>query len=181
MQPHGSTAPRRLFRWRPCRCSPRHRGSWRRGTRRRVDPAADRAALDGFAMAARATVGANSYNPLLLPLRVISPGDGIPPDCDAVIPLDLAQPQPSGVVECVEPVAPGENLPLAGSCRRCAGPLSRPNKSLTRLVIWCQPTGRGSGNRSRRQAEPATHLRDKDSRRKRGRCRRERRNDRPSA
>jgi molybdopterin molybdotransferase len=78
-------------------------------------PTADQAVLDGFAVAASATIGASSYNPLLLPLRAISAGDAIPPGCDAVIPLDLAQPLPSGVVECVEPVAPCENVEVRGS------------------------------------------------------------------
>jgi len=39
----------------------------------------------------------------------------MPPGTDAVIPIDLAQSRPSAVVECVEPVAPGENVEAAGS------------------------------------------------------------------
>jgi molybdopterin molybdotransferase len=78
-------------------------------------PIADRAALDGFAVAARATVGATSYNPLLLPLHAVSAGDPIPPGSDAVIPLNLGQPQPPDAVECVEALAPGENVEALGS------------------------------------------------------------------
>ena len=78
-------------------------------------PIARRAALDGFAVAASATVGATSYNPLLLPLHAVSAGDPIPPGSDAVIPLNLAQPQPPDAVECVEALAPGENVEALGS------------------------------------------------------------------
>jgi molybdopterin molybdotransferase len=70
-------------------------------------PLADRALLDGFAVDANATIGAGAYNPLLLPLRAISAGEAMPPGTDAVIPLDLGQTHPSGVVECVQAVAPG--------------------------------------------------------------------------
>src|SRR5215472_17540078 len=65
-------------------------------------PMTDRALLDGFAVAAAATVGASSYNPLPLPLRPISAGEPIPPDTDAVIPLDLCQTRPPDVAECIE-------------------------------------------------------------------------------
>jgi molybdopterin molybdotransferase len=78
-------------------------------------PITDRAALDGFAVAASATVGATSYNPVLLPLRAISAGDPIPPGSDAVIPLNLGQPQPPDAVECIEALAPGENVEVLGS------------------------------------------------------------------
>jgi molybdopterin molybdotransferase len=78
-------------------------------------PKTDRAALDGFAVAASATVGASSYNPLSLPLRAISAGDPMPPETDAVIPLNLCQAQGPDLVECVEAVAPGENVEMRGS------------------------------------------------------------------
>src|SRR5690349_19352254 len=70
-------------------------------------PMTDRAALDGFAIAADTTVGASSYNPLSLPLRAIAAGEPIPPDTDAVIPLELGQIRTPDIVECVEAVAPG--------------------------------------------------------------------------
>jgi molybdopterin molybdotransferase len=78
-------------------------------------PMTDRAALDGCAVAAGATIGASSYNPLPLPLRPISAGEPIPPDTDAVIPLDLGQTRAPDVVECVDAVAPGENVAMRGS------------------------------------------------------------------
>jgi molybdopterin molybdotransferase len=78
-------------------------------------PIVDRAALDGFAVASSATVGATSYNPLYLPLRAISAGDPIPPGTDAVIPLNLAEPRPPDALECVEALAPGENVEGLGS------------------------------------------------------------------
>ncbi|HEX4173012.1 MAG TPA: molybdopterin-binding protein, partial [Acetobacteraceae bacterium] len=78
-------------------------------------PPIDQAALDGFAVAASDTIGANPYNPLLLPLQTVPAGGAIPPGTDAVIPLDLGQPQPAGVVECVVALAPGENVEAQGA------------------------------------------------------------------
>src|SRR5262249_23143345 len=78
-------------------------------------PAVDTAALDGFAVAASATVGATSYNPILSPLHAISAGEAIPLGTDAVIPLGLGEPQPPSGVECVEVVAAGENVEAQGS------------------------------------------------------------------
>src|SRR5215469_4556292 len=57
-------------------------------------PIVDSATLDGFPVAASATIGASSYNPILLPLHAISAGEAIPPSTDAVIPLGLGEPQP---------------------------------------------------------------------------------------
>ena len=78
-------------------------------------PMTDRAAVDGCAVAAGTTIGASSYNPLPLPLRPISAGEPMPPDTDAVIPLDLGQAQAPDVVECVDAVAPGENVAMRDS------------------------------------------------------------------
>jgi molybdopterin molybdotransferase len=78
-------------------------------------PPTDQAAIDGFAVGSRDTIGASSYNPLPLPLQRIFTGGSIPSGADAVIPLSLGQIQPSGVVECVEAVAPGENVDAHGS------------------------------------------------------------------
>jgi molybdopterin molybdotransferase len=50
-----------------------------------------------------------------LPLHAISAGEAIPPSTDAVIPLGLGEPQPPNWVECVEAVAPGENVEAQGS------------------------------------------------------------------
>jgi molybdopterin molybdotransferase len=78
-------------------------------------PPTDRAAVDGCAVVASATIGASSYNPLPVPLRPISVGESIPPDTDAVIPLDLVQTEAPDVVECVETIALGENVAIRGS------------------------------------------------------------------
>ena len=78
-------------------------------------PLVDRAALDGFAVAAGATIGASSYNPLALPLCPVAAGDPIPPGTDAVIPLEQGQTLPPNVLECVEAIAPGENVAVRGS------------------------------------------------------------------
>jgi molybdopterin molybdotransferase len=94
-------------------------------------PIADRAAFDGFAVAATATIGASPYNPLLLPLRAISAGDPIPPGSDAVIPLGLGQPQPPDSVECVEALAPGENVEALGSIAAPGALLSSAGKQLS--------------------------------------------------
>jgi molybdopterin molybdotransferase len=81
----------------------------------RAIPQTDQATLDGFAVAASETIGASSYNPLMLPLRAVCTGDAIPSGTDAVIPIELGQPQPSAAVECVEAIAPGENVESQGS------------------------------------------------------------------
>jgi len=77
-------------------------------------PSVDCAALDGFAVEADATLGAGSYNPLLLPLHIVTAGEAMPAGTDAVIPLGLGQVQ-FETVECVETVAPGDNVDLQGS------------------------------------------------------------------
>lgn len=77
-------------------------------------PPVDSATHDGFAVKADATLGASSYNPLLLPLHAISAGEAMPTGTDAVIPVRLGQVQ-SCAIECVEAVAPAENVDLQGS------------------------------------------------------------------
>jgi molybdopterin molybdotransferase len=94
-------------------------------------PITDRAALDGFAVAASATAGATSYNPLLLPLHAISAGDPMPPGSDAVIPLSLGQPQPPGALECVEALAPGKNVEALGSVAAAGALLSAAGTELS--------------------------------------------------
>jgi molybdopterin molybdotransferase len=115
-------------------------------------PPTNRALLDGFAVAASATIGASSYNPLPLPLQAISAGDPIPLGADAVIPLDLGQTQASGVVECVEAIAPGENVEMQGcvaargALLACAGTLLSPahmamliSAGLTNVMVIRRP------------------------------------------
>src|SRR5215469_13876185 len=55
-------------------------------------PAGNRAARDGFAVVASASIGASSYNPVTLPLIVVAAGDALPPGTDAVVPLEVAEP-----------------------------------------------------------------------------------------
>jgi molybdopterin molybdotransferase len=42
-------------------------------------PTVDRAALDGFAVQASASLGASPYNPVHLPLIAVAAGDALPP------------------------------------------------------------------------------------------------------
>ena len=54
-------------------------------------PCENRAALDGFAIQASASLGASSYNPIRLPLIGVNAGDALPAGADAVVPLQLAE------------------------------------------------------------------------------------------
>jgi molybdopterin molybdotransferase len=94
-------------------------------------PITDRAALDGFAVASSATIGATSYNPLHVPLRAVSTGESMPPGTDAVIPVNLAQPQSPDAVECVEALAPGENVEGLGSVAASGALLSAAGTQLS--------------------------------------------------
>lgn len=78
-------------------------------------PDCDRAARDGFALAAADSLGAGSYNPIPLPsARAVSAGDPLPPGADAVLPFEAAFRQP-GWVEAVEAVAPGVGVERRGA------------------------------------------------------------------
>jgi molybdopterin biosynthesis enzyme len=81
----------------------------------RAIPDSDRAALDGFAFEANASLGASAYNPVEVPLRPVDAGDALPAGNDAVVPLDLAQPDERGHVELVEAAAPGDNVEQQGA------------------------------------------------------------------
>ena len=73
-------------------------------------PPADRAALDGYAVAAADTLGAGSYNPVPLTAAVaMSAGDALPPGCDAVIPYEAAQ-AVGPFIEAIDAVAPGSGV-----------------------------------------------------------------------
>jgi molybdopterin molybdotransferase len=78
-------------------------------------PSSDRAAVDGFAVEASASLGASSYNPICLPLIAVAPGDVLPAGTDAVVPLELAEPDGQGSIEVVDVVAAGENVEQQGS------------------------------------------------------------------
>lgn len=78
-------------------------------------PDADRAARDGMAINAADSLGAESYNPISLPLAwELSAGEPLPPGTNAVLPVDATLRSPVGV-EAVEGLPPG-----AGVERRAA-------------------------------------------------------------
>ena len=78
-------------------------------------PASDRAALDGFAVQASASLGASAYNPVQLPLIAVATGDALPAETDAVVPLKLAEPDERAYIEIVEAVAAGHNVEQRGA------------------------------------------------------------------
>src|SRR5215469_6294559 len=78
-------------------------------------PQCDRAALDGFAVEANASLGASAYNPVRLPSVVVATGDPLPVGTDAVIPLELTEPDSEDCIEMVEAVAAGANVEHEGS------------------------------------------------------------------
>ena len=78
-------------------------------------PPGDCAALDGFAVRARESLGSSSYNPLSLPLIAVSAGDALPAGTDAVVPLEHGQPDEPGRVVLVEAAVPGDNVDRQGA------------------------------------------------------------------
>jgi molybdopterin molybdotransferase len=78
-------------------------------------PTGNRAARDGFAVVASATIGASSYNPTRLPLIAVAAGDALPPGTDAVVPLEMAEPDGQRSVEVIEAVAAGDNVEEQGA------------------------------------------------------------------
>lgn len=78
-------------------------------------PKADCAAIDGFALAAAASLGAGTYNPLTIAAIAIRAGEPMPPATDAVLPADQVEPNGSGCVELIEPVAVGVNVDRRGA------------------------------------------------------------------
>jgi molybdopterin molybdotransferase len=78
-------------------------------------PSEDRAAVDGFAVQASASLGASAYNPISLPLHAVASGDALPAGTDAVVPLELAGPDGEGYIEVVEAVAAGDNVEQQGA------------------------------------------------------------------
>jgi molybdopterin molybdotransferase len=78
-------------------------------------PSDDRAALDGFAVRADASLGASAYNPVELPVLPATAGAALPSGADAVIPLDAVEPNGLGHIQVVEPVAPGDNVERQGA------------------------------------------------------------------
>ena len=86
-------------------------------------PPADRAAMDGYAVAAADTLGAGSYNPVPLTAAVaVSAGDPLPPGCDAVIPYEAAQ-TVGPFIEAIDAVAPGSGVERQGGWAAAGSPL----------------------------------------------------------
>lgn len=78
-------------------------------------PPADRAAVNGYAVAAADTLGAGSYNPVPLTAAVaVSAGDPLPAGCDAVIPYEAAQ-AAGPFIEAIDAVAPGSGVERQGA------------------------------------------------------------------
>ena len=78
-------------------------------------PAADCAAIDGFAVCAADSVGAGAYNPLAVSAVAIETGEPMPPQKDAVVPFDQAEPDGSGSATLVEPTVAGANVDRRGT------------------------------------------------------------------
>jgi molybdopterin molybdotransferase len=90
-------------------------------------PPVDRATVDGLAVRAEETAGASTYNPLAFRLTekgaalppcagiLLSAGDPLPGDVDAVIALQNVQLHPIGGGEVTEPVPPGTGIERRGS------------------------------------------------------------------
>jgi molybdopterin molybdotransferase len=64
---------------------------------------------------ASASLGANAYNPVRLPLIAVAAGDALPAGTDAVVPLELAEPDERAYIEIVEAVAAGHNVEHQGA------------------------------------------------------------------
>jgi molybdopterin molybdotransferase len=78
-------------------------------------PVSNRAARDGFAVEASASLGASSYNPVRLPLIAVAAGDALPSGTDAVVPIELGEPDGQASIEVIEAVAAGDNVEQQGA------------------------------------------------------------------
>jgi molybdopterin biosynthesis enzyme len=102
-------------------------------------PSASLALLDGWAIAADATLGAGSYAPMLLadtPYRVET-GQPMPPDTDSVAPFDAVKVS-NGRAEALATINPGDGVLPAGGDTDAAIPLRRAGDrlSLTDLAAF---------------------------------------------
>jgi molybdopterin molybdotransferase len=98
-------------------------------------PAQPMALIDGFALAAASTYGADTYNPL--PIRdavEVVAGMPLPAGTDTVLPY-LAVTEARGTVEVVEPVAPGQGIASAGCLWHAGAILLPPGRRLTGLDL----------------------------------------------
>ena len=81
-------------------------------------PSADCAAMDGYAVLAHETEGANEYNPLPLGVRTpVAAGLPLPNGADAILPFATAQPC-GAALDALAPVARGAGIDRRGSLLR---------------------------------------------------------------
>ena len=94
-------------------------------------PSAALALLDGWALAADATLGAGGYSPALLaqPPQRIEAGQPMPPDTDSVAPFDAVK-VTDGRAEALAIVNPGDGVLSAGGDCDPAIPLRRAGERL---------------------------------------------------
>ena len=78
-------------------------------------PSADCATIDGFAVKAEATLGAGAYNPVEVTSVPLEAGEVMPPEADAVVPFDQAEPAGPGQIVLVEPTVAGANVDPRGA------------------------------------------------------------------
>src|SRR5665213_1581049 len=94
-------------------------------------PSAALALVDGWALAADATLGAGGYSPvrLLHPPQRIEAGQALPADCDSVAPYDAVK-MADGNAEALVTVNPGDGVLPAGGDSDPAIPLRRAGEQL---------------------------------------------------
>ncbi|MGH7045950.1 MAG: molybdopterin-binding protein [Stellaceae bacterium] len=83
-----------------------------------------RAACDGFAVRAAASIGAGAYNPLSLKAIPVAAGEPMPEGTDAVVPFDRAECE-AGEISVIEPVAAAENVEPEGGVAAAGAVLVR--------------------------------------------------------
>jgi molybdopterin molybdotransferase len=99
-------------------------------------PSAALALLDGWAIAADATLGAGGYTPALLPQKPqrVEVGQPMPPDTDSVAPFDALKIS-GGIAEVLAIINPGDGvLPAGGDCDS-AIPLRRAGERLRAIDL----------------------------------------------
>ncbi len=100
-------------------------------------PARPVALIDGYALQAAATYGADSYNPLPIQgAAEVVAGMPMPPGTDVVLPYAAAT-DTQGGIEVVEPAAQGQGVAAAGSFWREAEIVLPAGRSLTGLDLSC--------------------------------------------
>ena len=92
-------------------------GTGARGTNpcRPADPEQRSRGAGRICRQASASLRASAYNPLRLPLIAVAAGDVLPAGTDAVVPLELAEPDQRACIEIVEAVAAGDNVEHQGA------------------------------------------------------------------